>query len=101
MSERVDYYISGIRKRGEHITHLRVHKALADNSFAPHGIVQPRSMAVVNMMSKSMVYKVLHQENGRVRPGEVVHLVELGNRFYLKTSSEGAPQDDLGGLPSF
>ncbi len=100
MGERVDYYISGVKKRGEHITHLRVHKALADNSFAPHGILQPRSTAVVNMMSKHMIYKTLILDGGRVRPGETVHLVELGNRFYLRTTSGGAPNDDIGMLPA-
>lgn len=101
MDERVDYYISAVRKRGEHITHVRVHRALADNGFAPHGIVQPRSTTVVNMMSKNMTYRTLLQEEGRTRPGEIVHLVELGNRFYLRTLPESAPQDDLGDVPSF
>jgi hypothetical protein len=99
MSEHVDYYISGVKKKGGHITHLRIHKALSNNSFAPHGILQPRSTVVVNMMSKKMVYRVLELEQDAPRPAAKVHLVEHESRFYLRIHTTPAPEDDLGRMP--
>ncbi|MBC8146307.1 MAG: hypothetical protein H7X80_12040 [bacterium] len=102
MNERVDYYISAVRTRGDHVTHLRVHKALGGNAFAPHGIVQPRSTVIVNIRSNSRAYKTLQTAQAAARPGEPVRIVEVGQRFYLRTDdgSDDA-QDFLGELPRF
>lgn len=100
MLDQVDYYISAIRTKGEHITHVRVHKALPDKSFAPHGIIQPRSTVIVNLRN-SRIYKTLVLEGHRARPGQPVQLVERGNRFYLRTVPSDDPADDLGDMPGF
>lgn len=86
--------------KGEHITHVRVHKALSDNSFAPHGIVQPRSTLIVNLRN-SRVYKTLVLDGEQASPGEPVQLVELGNKFYLRTTHAHNPGDDLGEVARF
>jgi hypothetical protein len=96
----VDYYISAVRMKGEHITHVRVHKALSDNSFAPHGIVQPRSTLIVNLRN-SRIYKTLVLEGEQASPGEPVQLVEVGNKFYLRTADAHNPGDDLGEVARF
>jgi len=100
MSEHVDYYISAVRKKGEHITHVRVHKALSDKSFAPHGIVQPRSTVIVNLRNRR-TYKTLVLAGHQAQPGEVVNLFEIGNKFYLRTAPPTNPTDDLGDVPQF
>jgi hypothetical protein len=100
MSEHVDYYISAVRKKGEHITHVRVHKALSDKSFAPHGIVQPRSTVIVNLRNRR-VYRTLVLEGHQAKPGEEVHLYEIGTKFYLRVASPSDPTDDLGSVPQF
>jgi hypothetical protein len=99
MNEHVDYYISGIRKKGGHITHVRIHKALTNNSFAPHGILQPRSTVVVNIMSKNMVYKTLMLDGNRATPASKVQLIEHDSRFYLRATKDPGAGDDLGGVP--
>jgi len=86
--------------KGEHITHVRVHKALSDNSFAPHGIVQPRSTLIVNLRN-SRVYKTLVLHGQQASPGDPVQLVELGNKFYLRTTNDHNPGDDLGEVAQF
>lgn len=101
MNERVDYYVSAVRTRGEHVTHLRVHKALPGNSFAPHGIVQPRSTVIVNIRSNSRNYRTLAMSHSRVGPGDPVKIVEVDKRFYLRTDDGGDPKDSLGELPTF
>ena len=100
MNERVDYYISAVRTRGEHVTHLRVHKALPGNGFAPHGIVQPRSTVIVNIRSNARSYRTL-KTSPSPRPGEPVRIVEVEKRFYLRTDDGGDPKDSLGELPTF
>lgn len=100
MLDNVDYYISGVKTKGEHITHVRVHKALPDKSFAPHGIIQPRSTVIVNLRN-NRVYKTLVLQGNQARPGAPVQLVEYGTKFYLRTSRNGDPGDDLGDMPSF
>ncbi|HVK38341.1 MAG TPA: hypothetical protein VNA88_07420 [Candidatus Kapabacteria bacterium] len=101
MNERVDYYISAVRTRGEHVTHLRVHKALPGNGFAPHGIVQPRSTVIVNIRSNSRNYRTLRMSQSPARPGDPVRIVEVEKRFYLRTDDGGDPRDSLGELPTF
>jgi hypothetical protein len=101
MNDRVDYYISAVRTRGEHVTHLRVHKALPGNGFAPHGIVQPRSTVIVNIRSNARSYRTLKMAQPQARPGDPVKIVEIGNRFYLRTDDGADPQDSLGELPRF
>ena len=101
MNERVDYYISAVRTRGEHVTHLRVHKALPGNGFAPHGIVQPRSTVIVNIRSNSRSYRTLKVAHSQARPGDPVKIVEVGNRFYLRTDDGADAVDSLGELPAF
>lgn len=103
MNERVDYYISAVRTRGEHVTHLRVHKALPGNGFAPHGIVQPRSTVIVNIRSNSRSYRTLKmaQSPSEARPGDPVKIVEVKNRFYLRTDDGEDAVDSLGELPLF
>lgn len=101
MDERIDYFISAVRVRGGHVTHVRVHKALSSNSFAPHGIVQPRSTVIVNIRSNARSYKTLDLHNHQPRPGSSVRLVEVGNRFYLRADPAREPGDNLGELPTF
>ncbi len=99
MHEHVDYYISGVKKKDGHITHVRIHKALSSNSFAPHGILQPRSTVVVNIMSRNVVYKTLMFREEAAQPAERVRLVEHGSRFYLRIHDMSVPEDDLGNMP--
>jgi hypothetical protein len=99
MGERVDYYISAVKKKGGHITHVRIHKALLNNSFAPHGILQPRSTVIVNIMSKNLIYKTLLLKENHAQPADTVRLVEVGNRFYLRTNETPGAGDDLGIMP--
>ncbi len=96
----MDYYISAVRRKGEHITHVRVHKALSDNSFAPHGVVQPRSTLIVNLRN-SRIYKTLVLEGQQAKPGDPVKLIELNNKFYLRVSPDADQTDDLGNVASF
>jgi hypothetical protein len=100
MSEHVDYYISAVRKKGEHITHVRVHKALSNKSFAPHGIVQPRSTVIVNLRNRR-TYRTLVLDGHEARPGDEVQLLEIGSKFYLRTTPPVDPTDDLGSVPQF
>lgn len=100
MGANVDYYISAVRMKGEHITHVRVHKALAENSFAPHGVVQPRSTLIVNLRN-SRLYKTLVLEGQQAHPGEPVQLVELGTKFYLRIANSETMGDDLGDVARF
>jgi hypothetical protein len=99
MNERVDYFISGVKIKEGHVTHLRIHKALSNNSFAPHGILQPRSTMVVNIKSKHMVYRTLVEDGDALRPAERVHLIEHGCRFYLRIQDTPEPGDNLGVVP--
>ena len=99
MNERVDYFISGVKIKEGHVTHLRIHKALSNTSFAPHGILQPRSTVVVNIKSKHMVYRTLVEDGDMLRPAERVHLVEHGCRFYLRIQETPEPGDNLGVVP--
>jgi|GEM_PF-2400035 len=100
MSDHVDYYISAVKTRGEHITHVRVHKALPDKSFAPHGIIQPRSTVIVNLRN-NRIYRTLVIDGQNARPGRQVHLTEQGTKFYLRIASDGEVGDDLGDMPCF
>ncbi len=100
MLDNVDYYISAVRLKGSHITHVRVHKALPDKSFAPHGIIQPRSTVIVNLRN-SRIYKTLVLQGQTARPGDPVKLIEHGSRFYLRATPLGDAGDDLGDVPSF
>lgn len=100
MLDNVDYYISAVRVKGGHITHVRVHKALPDKSFAPHGIIQPRSTVIVNLRN-SRTYKTLVLQGTTARPGDPVKLIEHGSKFYLRTTPVSDPGDDLGEVPIF
>ena len=101
MDERVDYFISAVRMKGGHVTHVRVHKALSKNGFAPHGVVQPRSTVIVNIRSNARAYKTLELDGHHAEPGRPVCLVEVGSRFYLRTDPDTQPGDNLGELPTF
>lgn len=105
MGVNVDYYISAVRAKGGHITHVRVHKALGNGSFAPYGLVQPRSTVIMNLRSSAHAYKTLILEGGRGCPGQDVKLIEVNKKFYLRAApvdeSTSEPGDDLGTLPVF
>ncbi len=101
MGKTTDYYISAVRTRGGHITHCRVHKALENGSFAPYGLVQPRSTVILNLRSRSRGYRTLNVREGRRLPGDPVRLAEVEHRYYLRRDHTDQPGDDLGDLPRF
>jgi hypothetical protein len=105
MGENVDYYISAVRLKGGHITHLRVHKAMSNGSYAPYGLVQPRSTVIMNLRSNAHAYKTLMLDGPRGCPGSPVKLVEVNKKYYLRAAGDDAetvpPGDDLGTLPIF
>src|SRR5439155_21686015 len=95
MEHHVDYFITAVRMQGGHVTHLRVHKALPGNGFAPHGVVQPRSKVILNIRGSQRIYKTLGEHDGRRGHSHPVHLVEVANRFYLKTNGSEVAGDAL------
>ena len=74
---------------------------LPNGSFAPYGLVQPRSTVIMNLRSNSQAYKLLHLEGSNGRPGEPVRLAEIDKRFYLRADPDDHARDDLADLPTF
>jgi hypothetical protein len=55
---------------------------------------------IVNLRNRR-VYRTLVLEGHQAKPGEEVHLFEIGNKFYLRTSPPEDAADDLGEVALF
>lgn len=91
-----NYFISGVWKDSERITHVMLHKALDDGSFL---VGEKKSeQEVINLLKKNYkICVILWNYPGWTRMAEVEY-VQNENREFLRTNRNKTEKDNLDNL---
>ncbi len=94
-----DYLISAVRYNTQtpHIDYVRIHEDQGDK-FGP--AQEMKRIDVVNLLEKFKFITIYKGENGW-KKGDVIELIVINGKKYIKTKGDNKEGDNLGELPIF
>lgn len=100
LAKWADYLISAVRYNAEH-SHLVKVNTYVDSGNGLKNPFKEKREDVIAKLKKGKKYCTIIRKNGNWKKGQMVHIVLVKEKEYIRTDKNETEKDNLGSLPEF